>query len=137
MTWDATDNQYSGNENEACMVGFSGGSESKKIVEMGEKERTDHLMRSMERLFPGYMSQVKKTYFVNWPKDPWASASYSFPSPGQVTLMGPLMASSHMEGSLHIAGEHSCYKFVGFMEGALQSGAKVARTIAKRDGIIH
>ena len=30
-------------------------------------------------------------------------------------------------GHLHFAGEHTCYAFVGYMEGALNSGASLAR----------
>jgi len=33
------------------------------------------------------------------------------------------------------AGKHACYKFVAYMEGALDSGASLARRIAERDGI--
>jgi monoamine oxidase len=73
---------------------------------------------------------------MDWPKDHWAGASYSFPAPGQVTTVGPLMAQAHLGGKLHIAGEHACYKFVGYMEGGLTSGASVARRIAKRDGVL-
>jgi monoamine oxidase len=35
-------------------------------------------------------------------------------------------------GRLHIVGEHACYKFVGYMEGGLNSGAAVARRLAAR-----
>jgi monoamine oxidase len=34
-------------------------------------------------------------------------------------------------GRLHLAGEHTCYAFVGYMEGALQSGVRVAQRIVK------
>jgi monoamine oxidase len=40
-------------------------------------------------------------------------------------------------GRLHFAGEHTCYAFVGYMEGALDSGAAVARRLAGRDGVIE
>ena len=32
-------------------------------------------------------------------------------------------------GRIHLAGEHTCYAFVGYMEGALQSGARVAKRL--------
>jgi len=38
-------------------------------------------------------------------------------------------------GRLHFAGEHTCYKFVGYMEGALNSGVALAARIAARDGV--
>jgi monoamine oxidase len=35
---------------------------------------------------------------------------------------------------LHFAGEDTCYAFIGYMEGALQSGLRVAEKLARRDG---
>ena len=39
-------------------------------------------------------------------------------------------------GRLHFAGEYTSYAFMGYMEGALNSGAAAARRIAVRDGIV-
>ena len=38
-------------------------------------------------------------------------------------------------GNLHFAGEHVCYKFVGYIEGALSSGVQVARKLAQWDSV--
>ena len=70
---------------------------------------------------------------MDWPGDPLTRAGYSFPAPGQVTTQGPLLQQGH--GRLHFAGEYTCYKFAGYMEGGLQSGAAVARRLADRDGV--
>jgi monoamine oxidase len=48
--------------------------------------------------------------------------------------MGPTLHKGI--GRLHFAGEHCCYKFVGYMEGALNSGASLAKRIAARDGLL-
>jgi monoamine oxidase len=45
--------------------------------------------------------------------------------------VGPILHAGL--GRLHFAGEHACYKFVGYMEGALNSGVSVAKRIAARD----
>ena len=62
-----------------------------------------------------------------------ARAGYSFPAPGEVTTVGPLLHKGL--GRLHFAGEHTCYAFFGYMEGALQSGVSLARKLARRDGL--
>ena len=67
---------------------------------------------------------------MDWPSDPWSKASYSFPAPGQVTAQGPTLRQGI--GRLHFAGEYTSYAFMGYMEGALRSGAAVARRIATR-----
>jgi monoamine oxidase len=71
---------------------------------------------------------------MDWPGDPWTLAGYSFPAPGQVTTVGPLLRKG--VGNLHFCGEHTSYKFVGYMEGALNSGAALAKRIALRDGVL-
>ncbi len=79
-------------------------------------------------------SYTGKARFMDWPGDAWTKASYSFPAPGQVTAQGPTLYDGI--GRLHFAGEYSSYAFMGYMEGALNSGAAVARRIAEKDGVI-
>jgi monoamine oxidase len=71
---------------------------------------------------------------MDWPGMQWVGASYSFPAPGQVTTVGPMLRRGL--GRIHFAGEHCCYKFVGYMEGALSSGVELAKRIAERDGVV-
>ena len=75
-----------------------------------------------------------KTQFIDWRNDPLARGTYSFPAPGQVTTIGPLLDAGL--GRIHFAGEHCCPAFVGYMEGALQSGVRQAQQLAKRDGVV-
>ncbi len=72
---------------------------------------------------------------MDWPGDTWSKASYSFPAPGQVTSQGPTLWDGI--GRLHFAGEYSSYAFMGFMEGALHSGAALAKRIAEKDGVLE
>ncbi len=137
LTWDGTDAQGDvGPDNGgACLTGFSGGPSVEKALAMSKDEREKAFAAWYEKVYPGFKDNVANTRYMSWPTDPWTKASYSFPAPGQVTTVGPMMAQAHMGGRLHIAGEHACYKFVGYMEGGLQSGAAVAKRIAKRDGV--
>jgi monoamine oxidase len=98
------------------------------------EERQEKYLDLLEQLYPGITQQVTATKFVNWHNDPLARGSYSFPAPGQVTTIGPILQRGL--GRLHFAGEHCCPAFVGYMEGALQSGARLARRLAQRDGIV-
>jgi len=40
-------------------------------------------------------------------------------------------------GRIHFCGEHCSYAFVGYMEGALNSGARLAKRLAVRDGVMQ
>ena len=137
MTWEGTDAQGPVDEanDGACLVGFAGGPSVARALAMAKDEREKAFADTFESFYPGYRGQVVKTRYMDWPNDPWVMGSYSFPAPGQVTTVGPLMAQAHAGGRLHLAGEHTCYKFVGYMEGALDSGIRIARRLAARDGV--
>ena len=53
---------------------------------------------------PGFTDSFVKSRFMSWPDDPWTMGGYSFPAPGQVTTVGPMIAKGL--GRLHFAGEH-------------------------------
>lgn len=135
MTWDGTDNQgEKKDEGEACMVGFSGAESCRRALDMDKAARDAAYAEAYEKLYPGFKDAYLGSRFMDWPNDPWLQAGYSFPAPGQVTGMGPTLRDGL--GRIHFAGEHTCYKFVGYMEGALNSGVSLARRMATRDGVI-
>lgn len=132
QTWDGTDNQPG--EEGACLTGFSGGPSAEACRRLKSEERVERLLGDVERRYPGLRRSFVRSRFMDWPGEALTGGGYSFPAPGQVTTMGPLLREP-VAGRLHFAGEHCCYAFVGYMEGALQSGIAVAKRLAKRDGV--
>jgi monoamine oxidase len=133
MTWEGTDNQP-GDEG-ACLTGFSGGPAADGCRARTGEARTKFYKDTLEQLYPGFGEQFVQARFMDWPGEQWTGGGYSFPAPGQVTTVGPLLRKG-VGGRLHFAGEHTCYKFVGYMEGALNSGAALAKRLAVRDGVL-
>jgi len=131
-TWDATEGQQE--EGPAAMSTLTGGPAAEAIHRRAVPERQPAYLKELEILFPGFGSQFVKGQMLDWIGDPWTRAGYSFPAPGQVTTIGPLLRAGI--GRLHFAGEHTCYQFVGYMEGALHSGASLAKRLAARDGLV-
>jgi monoamine oxidase len=125
LTWESTDNQRTGT---AAMVAFSGGPAADTCRGWSAAERTERYLAALQPIYRGIRASFVKARFMDWPSDPWVKASYCFPAPGQVTTTGPMM-SEPIAGRLHLAGEHTCPAFVGYMEGALQSGVRVAERI--------
>jgi monoamine oxidase len=130
LTWDGTDGQPG---NAAALVAFSGGPAADQCREWRPEVRIENYVAALERVYRGIRPSFVRARFMDWPSDPWAKASYSFPAPGQVTAQGPTLRQGI--GRLHFAGEYTSYAFMGYMEGALSSGAAVARRIAMRDGV--
>ena len=131
MTWEATDGQ--GDDGPAVMTSFSGGTAAEAIHRRAADERQPTYLKELGALYPGFGEQVMKGQMMDWMGDPWTRAGYSFPAPGQVTTIGPALQQGI--GRLHFAGEHTCYQFVGYMEGALHSGIALAKRLAARDGL--
>ncbi len=133
MTWDGTDNQPG--EGPACLTCFSGGTPAATCRSWKSEEREAKYLEELERRYPGIREHFVKSAFFDWPGDALTGAGYSFPAPGEVTTVSPLLYQGL--NRLHFAGEHACYAFVGYMEGALCSGVSLARRIAKRDKVIQ
>ena len=131
MTWHGTDAQRGAGE---ALVAFSGGPAADTCREWTAASRDKNYLTELNKIYRGISASFVRARFMDWPSDPWAKASYSFPAPGQVTAQGPTLRQGI--GRLHFAGEYTSYAFMGYMEGALSSGAAAARRIAVRDGIL-
>jgi monoamine oxidase len=131
LTWHGTDGQPGAGE---AMVAFSGGPAADLCREWTATQRDKNYLAELGSVYRGIGASFVRARFMDWPSDPWAKASYSFPAPGQVTTQGPILRQGI--GRLHFAGEYTSYAFMGYMEGALNSGAAAARRIATRDGVI-
>jgi len=80
----------------------------------------------LAQLYPGYAPTAIR--FMDWPNTPYIWTGYSVPSPGQVCSVGRALSTPYAT-RMYFAGEQSCVGFFGYMEGALQSGARAARDI--------
>ena len=132
QTWEGTDGQPGPG---AALVAFSGGpsADACRAWPAPSTLKLESYLAELSKIYTGIRPAYVRGRFMDWPSDVWAKASYSFPAPGQVTAMGPTL---WRDGSrLRFAGEYTAYAFMGYMEGALHSGALVARAIAERDGV--
>ena len=130
LTWQGTDQQPGPR---AALVAFSGANDAEEC--RGWKRREDEYLSRLTPIYPEITRRMKKCKFMDWPGNKWTRGSYSFPAPGEVMRVGPLLRKP-FHRRMHFAGEHTCYAFVGYMEGALQSGLRVAEQLARRDRVI-
>ena len=130
-TWEQTDGQKG---TPVAMCAFSGGVSAEITREWSPAERRANYLKELGKWYPGIGAAFVNDRFMNWPSDVWTRAGYSFPAPGQVTTVGPLLRKGLER--VHFAGEHASYAFVGYMEGALTSGASLAKRLAQRDGVV-
>ncbi len=129
--WDGTHLQ--GGEG-SCIASLSLGPAVSLVRHMDETSLESAYRAELRQLFPRLDEHHADSLLVDWRRDRWTQAGFSFPAPGQVTTVGPLLYKGY--DHLHFAGEHACYKFCGFMEGALQAGITLAKRLAQRDGVV-
>lgn len=132
MTWESTDKQAG--EDGAALCAFSSAKTANAWRAKESSQRYSDYRKDLESLYPGFNAEFRNARFLDWPSDPFTGAGYSFPAPGQITAIGNRLEKGLPR--LHFAGEHSCYKFVGYMEGALESGIAAAKRIAAKDGVL-
>jgi monoamine oxidase len=130
LTWETTEADDTG---DFVMVAFSGSVDAGTCANWSDDVRRRNYVSTMHEPYPGIAENIKETKFMNWPNEDWTKASYYFPHLNEVTAWGPFWRAGY-GGWLHFAGEHTSYAFMGYMEGALSSGYRLARRLAVRDG---
>jgi len=131
LTWETTEASKDG---DYVWVAFSGATDAERCVEWSEKDRKANFLQALGEPYPRLGENLEDQRFMNWPQEEWTKASYYFPRLGEVTKWGPFWRAG-FEDWLHFAGEHTSYAFMGYMEGALSSGYRLARRLAVRDGL--
>lgn len=133
QTWELTDAQPD-DPPDAGLVAFSGGPQAEACLKFPKEQRDAKYAAEFAKIYPKFKENFVASRMMDWPNDPLTAAGYSFPAPGQITSVGKTLYDGI--GRLHFCGEHTSYKFVGYMEGGLNSGVSLAARIAKRDGVV-
>ena len=122
-TWHATSHVE---DEHGILTAYTGGEPGAQLAALSDEERIRCAVREIEKAFPGSSDLVGQTATVAWPNEIYTRGSYAALAPGQVTahwrtLFEPV-------GRLFFAGEHAT-PIQGFMEGAVESGQRAARSI--------
>lgn len=122
-TWHATSHVE---DEHGIITAYTGGQPASKLAALSDEERIQAAVGEVEKLFPGSSDLIECTATVAWPNEPYTRGSYAALAPGQVTAHWKTLFEP--AGRLFFAGEHAT-PVQGFMEGAVESGQRAARTI--------
>jgi len=124
-SWDTTRGQ---SVKGGVMVNFTGGQHG---LEVGKGTPTDQaapFLEGFERVYPGakaaYSGVAQRFY---WPGKEFMHGSYQCYKPGQYT--GFSGAEGERVERLYFCGEHTSLEAPGYMEGAVETGERVAREV--------
>jgi monoamine oxidase len=108
------------------LEGQAFGADARRLAQMTEGDRIEFALSQMEKVFPGVRTDFERGTSKSWDDDPWARGAFAYFRPGQMTSLLPYLARP--EGRVHFAGDHTS-AWSGWMQGALESGLRVAREI--------
>ncbi|MCS7065204.1 MAG: FAD-dependent oxidoreductase [Fimbriimonadales bacterium] len=106
-----------------------GGEPARRWARFTEVERIERCLQMLETLYPSCRSQFLRGVSLHWGQEPFTRLGYPFQPPGLLT--GGFRALFKPEGRLYFAGDYLSL-FVGYMEGALESGERAAQALLKR-----
>ncbi|MCK6692987.1 MAG: FAD-dependent oxidoreductase [Thermoanaerobaculia bacterium] len=128
--WDSAQMQNN-NAGAGSFTCYFGGQHGKSAVRGTEQTQLEFILPGLDGAFPGAKASLTgKMELAAWPSNPFVRGSYSCPKPGQVTEFDG--AAFEPVRRLYFAGEHTSTEYWGFMNGAAETGRRVAEKMLKK-----
>jgi len=108
---------------------YVAGERARKLASMNADDRFNFTVSQLEMVHPKLREHLEGGSSICWDEEQWSRGAYAWFRPGEMTTMLPHLATQ--EGRIHFAGDHTSAS-PGWMNGALQSGNRVAREVAAR-----
>lgn len=114
------------------ILGFVVGSRAHRWVMTEPEERLESVKRQLVRWFGPRAREIVDIHVEDWGDDPWTGGCpVSNPIPGVLSEYGELLREPM--GRVHWAGTETAIEWTGYMEGAIESGERVAREVTSRE----
>ena len=127
-TWEVTRAQSGA---KGILVDYTGGKIGASFGSGTPQERALQFFRELRPQFPGidigsHWDGTSATVDY-WEGYPWTKGSYSYWKVGQYTKFSGM--EKERQGNCHFAGEHTSQDFQGYLNGAVETGARAAGEI--------
>ena len=110
------------------LVDYTGGQIGASFGSGTPAERAQRFLSQIEPVLPGISKRWNgKAYVDFWAANPWTNGSYSFWKVGQYTRFAGMEYAR--QGNCHFCGEHTSIDFQGYLNGAVETGERVAADI--------
>ena len=108
------------------MAATVGGALGRELSDLTPERAVQRGVELMSETFPKMRAAFDQGVAYPWAAEPWSRGAFAVFHPGQMSAMSADIARP--EGRLHFAGEHTS-AWMGWMEGALESGERAAREV--------
>jgi len=117
-------------EEEFALVGFVGGRLAVQWADKTHKQLEDAILDHLAECFGSWAYDNKSLTVKNWATEPFIEGSpVCLPSVGTMHAFTALRAPV---GNIHFGGTESATAWIGYMEGAVQSGTRAALEVLER-----
>ena len=124
----ATFDDCSAEGDHAALVAFVVGDRARELSSVAPEDRRRLLLAELGRLHGPKAHHATSYVDKDWTTDEWSGGCYTgLMAPQLLTQAGAALRAPH--GRLHFAGTETAVKFTGYIEGAIESGERVAAEI--------
>ena len=110
------------------ITGFFEGAQAIRAEAMGEDGRRDHLVDVLTRALGPQAASPRAYVDRSWSAEPWTRGCYgAHLPPGAWTQLGPALRPP--VGLIHWAGTETAERWMGYIDGALESGERAAAEV--------
>jgi monoamine oxidase len=121
--WDGNEEQRG---REGILTLLAGGSASTDTRTLVAKHGVEGLVEALEWL-GATQTALLASRMVCWEDDPWVQGGYAFFGPAYDPELRMWLARPH--GRIVFAGEHTSFRWQGYMNGAVESGLRAAAEV--------
>jgi monoamine oxidase len=114
-----------------ALVSFSDGDVARVWSTRSPEERKKAVLAEFVRFFGPQAANPTAFVEKNWLEEPWSRGCYvGVMGPGTMTAWGPALREPC--GRIHWAGTETATKWMGYIDGAIESGERAAQEIVSR-----
>ena len=115
------------------LIGFLEGREARELGALPEGQRRDAVLKGFQRLFGRRAGHPRLYVEKDWSTEPYSRGCYAgVLGPGAWTAYG--RALREPVGRIHWAGTETATRWMGYMDGAIQSGKRAAVEVMRSEG---
>jgi monoamine oxidase len=117
----------------AGLIGFLEGRDARELAQVSDTERREAVLRGFQRLFGRRAAHPTLYVDKDWTAEPYSRGCYGGVfGPGAWTGFGKLLREP--AGRIHWAGTETATRWMGYMDGAIQSGKRAAAEVLASEG---
>ncbi|KPK16441.1 MAG: hypothetical protein AMJ62_05485 [Myxococcales bacterium SG8_38] len=118
-------------ERQPALVGFIVGSQARHWSAQPHADRQRRVLAKLERYFGEQARSFQEYHELDWGAEPWSrGCPVGGLPPGVLTHSFAYLRKP--EGRIHWAGTEAATEWIGYMEGAIQSGERAADEVLRR-----